>query len=155
MHTENAILMHADVGTIYALAAAVERWPKLLPHYRWVRVLERHGDRRVVEMAARRGRIPVRWVAEQRCEPATPRITFHHVRGATAGMDVEWTFDRRPEGVLVTIRHDLQPRWPLVGGLVADCVIGPWFVEQIAGQTLGRIKELAESLERAGAPRER
>jgi ribosome-associated toxin RatA of RatAB toxin-antitoxin module len=149
MHTENRICIQADVATVYGLAAAVERWPALLPHYRWVRVLADDGQRRLVEMAARREAIPVWWCAEQVCDPSTPRITFRHVRGVTSGMAVEWAFEPGPAGVWVSIRHDLRLRWPLVGGVVADHIIGPLFVAHIAGKTLTCIKRLAE---KAGCP---
>ena len=152
MHTVNSILIQADPHTIYRLAAAVERWPELLPHYRWVRVLTTDGHRRIVEMAARRDLIPVRWTAEQVLYPHEPRITFRHIRGVTTGMDVEWRFQPGPDGVQVTIRHDLRLRWPLIGGLVADYIIGPQFVASIAGKTLRRIKALAEAeAQRGGA----
>jgi uncharacterized membrane protein len=149
VQTENAIVIQADVMTIYQLAAAVERWPALLPHYRSVRVLRTQGNRRLVAMAAYRDGIPISWWAEQTCDPTIPRITFHHVRGVTRGMDVEWRFDARPDGVHVAIHHDLRLGWPLVGGWVADRVIGPFFIANVAGKTLRRIKLLAES-----APRE-
>jgi len=148
MHTENEILIRAEVEKIYTLAAAVERWPQILPHYRWVRVLKDHGDRRLVEMAARRDRIPVRWRAEQRLFPEVPRITFRHVGGITKGMEVEWAFTPLDGGIVrVSILHDL-PRlagWPLVGEVAADRIVGPLFVSNIAGKTLRRIKELAET----------
>lgn len=148
MHTENEILIRADAVEVYRLAAPVERWPEILPHYRWVRVLEDDGEgQRLVEMAARRDRIPVRWRAEQRLFPGEPRITFRHVGGVTKGMEVEWAFAPSEEGVLVSILHDL-PRlagWPLVGGIVAERIVGPLFVADIAGKTLRRIKELAEA----------
>jgi len=155
LHTENEILIQADAAEVYGLAAPVERWPKILPHYRWVRVLEDDGEgRRLVEMAALRDFIPVRWRAEQRLFPDVPHITFRHVGGLTRGMEVEWAFAPQGDGaVRVSILHDL-PRlagWPLIGGLVADEVVGPFFVSNIAGKTLGRIKELAE----AGARRRR
>lgn len=145
MHTENSILIHAEPAVVYGLAAAVERWPELLPHYRWVKVLSEDGNRRLVEMAARRDVIPVRWWAVQERFPDVPRITFRHVRGITRGMEVEWRFEPAPDGVLVTIRHDLTLGWPLVGELVADRIIGPRFVASIAGKTLRRIKQLAEA----------
>ena len=144
MQTENAIVIQADPAVIYGLAAAVERWPELLPHYRWVRVLREEGNRRLVEMAAHRDGIPVRWWAEQERFPEVPRITFRHVRGITTGMEVEWRFTPGPEGVRVEIHHELRLGWPLVGGLVADRIIGPLFVANIAGKTLRRIKQLAE-----------
>jgi hypothetical protein len=103
----------------------------------------------VVEMAALRNFIPVRWRAEQLLFPEVPRIVFRHVGGVTKGMEVEWVFAPQDDGVVrVSILHDLErglAGWPLVGGVVADRVVGPFFVSNIAGKTLGRIKELAEA----------
>jgi uncharacterized membrane protein len=150
LHTKNEILIRAGAAEVYGLAAPVERWPEILPHYRWVRVLEDGGEgRRVVEMAALRNFIPVRWRAEQLLFPEVPRIVFRHVGGVTKGMEVEWVFAPQDDGVVrVSILHDLErglAGWPLVGGVVADRVVGPFFVSNIAGKTLGRIKELAEA----------
>ena len=147
MHTENAVEMRGDLGRIVQLAADVERWPDLLPHYRWVTLLEGGGDRKVVEMAARRDRIPVKWRAVQEIarDGPTPVIAYRHIRGVTKGMTVAWTFEPRADRVLVRIRHDFRPPWPLIGGLVADRVIGPWFVANIAGKTLATIKAIVEN----------
>jgi uncharacterized membrane protein len=150
LHTKNEILIRAGAAEVYGLAAPVERWPEILPHYRWVRVLEDGGEgRRVVEMAALRNFIPVRWRAEQLLFPEVPRIVFRHVGGVTKGMEVEWVFAPQDDGVVrVSILHDLErglAGWPLIGGVVADRVVGPFFVSNIAGKTLGRIKELAEA----------
>lgn len=144
MHTANEIVIQADATTVYELAAAVERWPEILPHYRWVRVLRDDGHERLVEMAARRDAIPVSWRAVQVREPAIPRIRFRHVGGVTKGMEVAWLFEPGPDGLTVRIVHEFDPPWPVVGALVADRIIGPLFVANIAGKTLRRIKELAE-----------
>jgi ribosome-associated toxin RatA of RatAB toxin-antitoxin module len=144
MHTENSVVIHAPLDVIYRYASEIDHWPEILPHYRWVRVMRRDGNRRLAEMAARRDWIPVRWTAVQELFPDTPQITYHHVGGITKGMDVVWTFERRPEEIKVSIQHDLQLRWPLIGGWVTDRVIGPLFVAYIAGKTLHTIKTLAE-----------
>jgi ribosome-associated toxin RatA of RatAB toxin-antitoxin module len=138
--------MRAPAATIYGLAAEVERWPELLPHYRWVTVLERDGNRKLVEMAAHRDGIPVRWQAVQELFPDVPRIAFTHVRGITRGMAVEWTFHEQGTGTLVRIDHELALGWPVVGSWVADHLIGRQFVATIAGETLRRIKEIAEGI---------
>lgn len=148
MHTENSIIMNADAWSIYNLASQTDRWPDILPHYRWVKVLEESGNRRVVEMAARRDLIPVRWVAEQTNYADEPRIVFHHIGGVTKGMDVEWRFEPMAEGTRISILHDLTLNWPIIGTFAAERVIGPLFVANIAGKTLQRIKSLAEAQHR-------
>ena len=147
METTTSVLMRADPDVIFDLAARVERWPEILPHYRWVRLLEDHGDRRLVEMAARRDVIPVRWTAVQTLRPAERRIDFRHVRGPTTDMDVTWRIVPEPGGVRVSIWHGFRPAMPLA--LVPDplvrLVVGEFFVSSIAGRTLGCIKRLAEA----------
>ncbi len=145
MHTETAVRIQGSVEAILEYAARVEHWPRWLPHYRGVRVIEAHGAERIVEMKARHGRIPVWWWARQVVLPAERRIRYTHLKGITRGMEVEWRLEPEPAGsVLVTIVHDLALRWPLVGRLVADRIIGPLFVDAIAGRTLRRIKMLVE-----------
>ena len=78
-------------------------------------------------------------------------LEFHHTGGATRGMEVEWRFEPVEDGSWeVSIHHALALRWPLVGELVARHVIGPHFIDAIAGRTLRRVKALAERAE-AGA----
>jgi ribosome-associated toxin RatA of RatAB toxin-antitoxin module len=137
-------LMDAPYERVFALAAEVERWPELLPHYRYVRRLE-NGSERHFEMGARRGPIPVRWRAIQRPMPEARRIEFVHTGGVTKGMRVAWRFEERDGALDVSIEHELELGWPLVGGFAADHVIGPQFVEAIAGRTLRRVKQLAEA----------
>jgi hypothetical protein len=146
MHAETTIEIRGPLERIVALGADVERWPQILPHYRWVTLLDGGGDRKVVEMAARRGRIPLRWRAVQEIDRsgATPVIAYHHIGGPTRGMDVAWTFDVRRDHVHVAIAHDFRPPWPLVGNAVADHIIGPHFIEYVARRTLGTIKTIVE-----------
>jgi hypothetical protein len=146
MQTANTVAMAGDLDRIVALAADIERWPVILPHYRWVTLLDGGGDRKTVEMAARRGRIPVRWRAIQEIERngGPPIIRFTHIGGVTKGMEVAWTFKQSLDQVSVTIDHAFAPPWPVVGNAVADRIIGPHFVEAIAGQTLGTIKAIVE-----------
>ncbi len=147
MHTENVVEMRGDLDRVVALAADIERWPEILPHYRWVTLLEGGGDRKVVEMAARRDRLPVKWRAVQEIhrDGPTPVISYRHIAGVVKGMVVDWTFDPLPDRVVVRIRHDFSPPWPLVGGFLADRVIGPQFIGNIAGKTLTTIKSIVET----------
>jgi hypothetical protein len=61
--------MAAPWERIFALAAEVERWPQILPHYRYVRAVADPGGERRFAMGARRGAIPVSWEAIQRPRP--------------------------------------------------------------------------------------
>jgi hypothetical protein len=139
------IQVDAPYERIFPLAAEVERWPERLPHYRYVRRLPSANGERRFAMGARRGRIPVRWEAIERPLPDERRIEFTHTGGVTRGMEVAWRFDARDAGWLVSIEHELDLGWPLVGGWAAEHVIGPQFVEAIAKRTLQRVKALAEA----------
>jgi len=147
MQTANSIYIAAPLERIVQLAYEVERWPELLPHYRWVTVLSREGNRKTVEMAARRGRFPVKWRAVQDLDQSgpTPVVRFRHIGGVTRGMEVAWTFAPDAHGVKVRIDHDFAPPWPVVGNFVANRIIGPMFIANIAGRTLAHIKAIAEA----------
>jgi ribosome-associated toxin RatA of RatAB toxin-antitoxin module len=139
------IHVRAPYERVFALAAEVERWPELLPHYRYVRRLPAPEGERRFAMGARRGPIPVRWEATQRPLPDERRIEFTHTGGVTRGMEVAWRFRPMGEAWDVSIHHRLDLGWPLVGRPVASLVIGPQFIDAIAGRTLRRIKALAEA----------
>jgi polyketide cyclase/dehydrase/lipid transport protein len=140
--------MRAPFERIFPLAAEVERWPEILPHYRYVRpVPDPRGERRFA-MGARRGAIPVSWEAIQRPMLDERRIEFVHTGGVTRGMLVAWRFAPVADGTSVSIEHRLDLGWPLIGELAARYVIGPQFIEAIAGRTLRRIRQLAEGRDR-------
>lgn len=152
MMTLDEHLMHAPPEICFRIAADVERWPEILPHYRWVRFHERRafGVGRV-EMAAWRVfagpiRYPTWWVSEMRALADEPAILYHHVDGITRGMEVRWSFEPRPDGTTkVSITHAWDgPRWPLIGGIAWRFVIGPHFVSAIARRTLVGVAARAE-----------
>ena len=150
MRTVDRRRVEAPLARVFAAAADVERWPDLLAHYRWVRMLERRGDRGVVEMAAWRPfgplRYPTWWVSEMTIDRAAPAVRYRHIRGITTGMDVEWRFaDLGRGGTEVTIVHEWAgPPWPLIRRPVAEWVIGPVFVHGIASRTLAGIGRWVE-----------
>ena len=71
METSNEIVIRAPVERVFAYAADTERWPVILPHYRWVRRIKGTDDHKIVEMAAWRDIYPVRWTAVQRNLPGS------------------------------------------------------------------------------------
>ncbi len=155
MHTENTVYMRGPKSRIFQLAADIQEWPVLLPHYREVIVFEQTDDgrRKVVEMAAVRNdfplrgmTFPVRWRSVQVCEPDAGRIYFKHLAGVAVGMWVVWSLEDDPwgRGVTVTIAHDLTYPFPLLNGWFARNMVGDQFVHAIAGRTLATIKETLE-----------
>jgi ribosome-associated toxin RatA of RatAB toxin-antitoxin module len=146
--------VHAPLPRIFALAADVERWPALLPHYRYVRYVERRGDGGgVVDMSAWRPfgvlNWPTWWRSSMRVHPPggvqAPAVRFTHIGGVTRGMEVEWTFREEGAATRVRIVHVWDgPDIPLLGPLAAALIIGPVFVHGIASRTLEGLARAAE-----------
>jgi ribosome-associated toxin RatA of RatAB toxin-antitoxin module len=144
MHKTNSLLMHAPKMAIFETAANLELWPKILPHYRYIRFLERGTDRNIVVMAARRSGVPISWTSEQIIDRDRLEIRFLHLKAWTKGMRVVWTFSDTSDGVLVTISHDLRFRIPALGPIV-DPIVGDFFIRNIAYKTLRCIKAYVEA----------
>lgn len=150
MRTVDQAVFRAPIAEAFRAASDVERWPELLTHYRWVRFLERRPDGGIVEMSANRPFGPVDWptwwVSEMWIEPARNVVRYRHIRGITAGMEVEWTLRSGTGGVDVSIVHEWGgPAWPLIRQPAAEWVIGPVFVHGIASRTLAGLKHAVEA----------
>lgn len=153
MESRIGIAIAAPPERVYTLAAAVEDWPHILPHYRWVRRVGGTASRPILEMAARRDfaplpfAYPVHWTAAVQAFPDTRRIRFRHLRGPTRGMQVEWRVEPAAGGTRVTIWHRYRPRLPLLGAVYAEWIAGRIFIAHIAGRTLACMKQEAERRE--------
>src|SRR5579859_5397634 len=131
MDTSISREIRADPLVIFELAADVQNWPRILPHYRWVHVVRTEGDNQT---------------AVETTLPADRRIEFEHVGGITRGMHVAWTIEPTTEQsiVLVRIRHVFDPHWPVPHFLVR-LIVGEFFVNGVARRTLRCIADLAEA----------
>src|SRR2546430_811822 len=121
MHTIDQVTMRAPVERVFEIAAGVERWPDILPHYRWVRFMERRAGGGLVEMAAARPfgplRYPAWWMSEMTVDRPAGEIRYRHVRGITSGMAVVWRLQPPGGGVRPTGGPDRGgPPWPPVRG---------------------------------------
>src|SRR5438477_8491797 len=145
MHKTNSIIMRAPKRSIFETAANLELWPRILPHYRYIRYRERSPDRNVVVMAATRSGIPISWTSEQIIDREKIEIHFHHLKAFTKGMRVVWRFQESTTGVLVEIEHDLQFRMNLLAP-IADKIIGDFFIHNIANKTLRCMKSYVETM---------
>jgi ribosome-associated toxin RatA of RatAB toxin-antitoxin module len=139
MQTANSIIIHAPRNVVFETAANLELWPQILPHYRYIRYLERHPDRNIVVMAAKRLGIPISWTSEQVIDRERTEVRFHHLKAWTKGMRVVWSFEETQAGVLVKIVHELRFRVRWLAP-IAEKIIGAGFVHPVATKTLRCMK---------------
>jgi len=148
MRTANAITIQAPLETIFHVASDLARWPDFLPHYRYNRFLSQMPWGGIVKMSAMRSGIPTTWISIYRIDVEHCQLHFEHLKAAlnaTRGMIVVWNFSETTEGVVVEITHDLELRWPLIGGLVSKYIVGRFFIQHIATLTLAGLKRRVES----------
>lgn len=160
MRTIDEIDVAAPPDLVFRFAADVEGWPKILPHYRYVRFvapadprvqgLSRLStpDARLVEMSANRPFGPVNWptwwMSEMWVDEARREVRYRHVQGITRKMDVLWRVEPRGTGSHVHLLHEWDgPDWPLIRYPAAEWVIGPVFVHGIASRTLAGVARAA------------
>jgi len=143
VHTENSILIKAPLSKIFETTSDLLLWPKVLPHYRWIRILRTDSDGLIVKMAARRGWLPIQWTSRFQVDPATPELRFEHLKAFTRGMKVQWSYTPTPDGVLVKISHELQ-RASAFGRWFAEHVLGELFIKPVAMRTLSHFKQYLE-----------
>jgi ribosome-associated toxin RatA of RatAB toxin-antitoxin module len=143
MQTSNSILIQAPREAIFETAADLEHWPRILPHYRYIRFLSRRPDRSIVEMAALRSGIPISWTSEFVVDREKMELRFLHLKAFTRGMRVIWSFRETTAGVLVENNHALRFRVPSLVP-IAEPVIGNFFIHHVANKTLSAMKRHLE-----------
>ncbi len=143
MRTENSIVINVPLARVFQETSNLLLWPKVLPHYRWIRVLSVDDDGLIVKMAARRGWLPVQWTSRFKVDPNIPELHFEHLKAVTRGMQVRWTYTPAPDGVLVSITHELD-RPTAFGRWFAQHVLGDMIIQPIAARTLSGFKAYLE-----------
>ncbi len=147
-----SIVVHAPADLVFALCRDVQRWQDLLPHYVRSRpVGGASGPGLVVDFVARRPLLevlgvglPVAWRARTWNDPASRRLRFRHLAGATRGMEVTWRIEPEATGCRVSIEHIFTPRMPGWARFVDRA-----FTRPIAGRTLATFKGIAEAISEA------
>jgi uncharacterized membrane protein len=139
-------IARAPVDLCFRIARDVERWPRILHHYRRVHFRQRLGPGEgEVEMAAWRIfrgpiRYPVWWVSEMHSDEKTHTIDYLHVDGITRGMTVRWEVLPADVDTLLRVSHSWTgPNWPILQQPAWEHLIGPHFVSAVARRTLAGI----------------
>lgn len=143
MHTGNNIIIEAPRKDIFDIVSDLARWPERLPHYRYVRFTGKDGPRDIVEMSARRGRIPISWVSAYKADRDRMELRFEHLTKWTKGMIVVWTLTPTRDATRVEIAHHLKFRIPLLGWLAEPIIAN--FISFIAARTLAEFKKFIET----------
>ena len=152
MKTYNTVFVKGTAAQMFQLAAELEQWTTLLPHYWMMDVTEKSdahkiasfGAWRVFDLGLFRWRFPCKWRARQELFREENRITFKHIGGITKGMWVEWRIVETEKGIDVTIYHELSYPVPILGALFANAIVGKLFVSPIANRTLATFKQRIE-----------
>jgi ribosome-associated toxin RatA of RatAB toxin-antitoxin module len=150
MRTVDERRVAAPLWRVFDAARDVERWPAILAHYRYVRMLNRRPDGGIVKMSAHRpfGPLswPTWWTSEMQVDQARHEVRYTHIEGVTRGMNVVWRLEAHGEETHVCIVHEWDgPAWPLIRRPAAQWVIGPIFIHGIASRTLEGIARYVES----------
>lgn len=140
-------MIRASREKIFATVSQLLRWPELLPHYRFVRVVD-GGDSAAegwqsLHMSARGGWFPVSWRARFRADVPSAQLHFEHVAAFTKGMRVVWTLTPVVDGVCVEILHELTFRLTGFGWLI-EPILQHGFIEPVAHRTLKAFKQILE-----------
>lgn len=93
-----------------------ERFVEFVPDMKSVKVLERQGNRQVVEISGGRGPVTVTYVADRLLEP--DRISWKSVRGDVKRNDGSWSLAPVPGGTVVTYQVHVVPHGPVPGYVV-------------------------------------
>ena len=148
MKSSLSVEIAAPPDLVFRLANDPLRWPTFLPHYVVARPLTRDGDGLVAEYVARRPLLPVlglglpvAWRSRHQSDPAARMLRFHHLGGASGGMDVVWRVEPGEKGARVTIEHEFRARLPGWATFVDRL-----FVRPIATRTLATFRTLAEAV---------
>ncbi len=144
MLTESKIQIATTPEAAYGLTSQLERWPEFLPHYRSIHILDREPSSMTVKMSAWRDFLPVSWTSKFHADPDRLELHFYHLTAFTKGMEVVWTYSPVPDGVLITIKHDLHFRIPFLATAI-EPIIENYFIHHIATKTLTTFKKILEA----------
>lgn len=107
----------APLGVAREVLWDQERFVEFVPDVKAVKVLERKGNRQVVEITGGRGPVSVTYVADRLLEPQ--RISWKSVRGDVKRNDGSWSLEPAAGGTVVTYQVHVVPNGPVPGYVVA------------------------------------
>jgi len=110
-HTDNSIIIEADLDLVWDMTNDVSSWPDLFTEYAAADILDRRGDTVVFRLTMHpddEGRV-WSWVSERTPDPATRTVCAHRVQtGPFKYMALFWEFTQEPGGVRMRWVQDFE-----------------------------------------------
>jgi ribosome-associated toxin RatA of RatAB toxin-antitoxin module len=142
IHLEHTIVIKSNIEKVYTIAEQIENFPEFMPHVKTSNIIRKQGNKREVEMTAVVNGIKSHWISASTTEK-NKKITYKQVKGVCKVMGGEWRFNKVPEGTTITLIHNFDVGFSIVGKLIGGIIIKKW-VDKYSQLTLGAIKEKAE-----------
>jgi aromatase len=112
-HTDNSIVIGADIDVVWRLTNDLQSWPDLFTEYASVDILD-HTDntyRFRLSMHPDENGTVWSWVSERTLDPVARRVVARRVEpGPFEFMNIEWTYETVPEGTLMRWVQDFRMR---------------------------------------------
>ncbi|MGF7236970.1 MAG: SRPBCC family protein [Frankia sp.] len=98
-HTENEIVIDADIDFVWAMTNDLASWPNLFTEYAAVEILEQGENRflfRLTMHPDEQGQVWT-WVSERILDPSTYQVAAHRVEtGPFEYMNIAWSYETVP-----------------------------------------------------------
>ena len=151
-HTDNSILIDADVDFVWAMTNDLRTWPDLFTEYRSVEVLESTDTwfRFRLTMHPDESGRTWSWVSERTLDPAAREVRARRVEpGPFEFMEIHWTYAPEGEGTRMRWVQDfrMRPEAPIdTEGMTRR-------IDANSKVQMGIIKEKVEAAATAGTDR--
>lgn len=144
---ENTICIKAKRDRVFSVVSDFEAWPQFIPTYKEVKIIEREGNKMVIERKGEVGGKDVLWRSEVELFPSD-LIKSRQVTGPIPDMEIEWRFEEAKEETKIILTHSFEyKKIPLIGNIIGHLIVAK-IVKRMAQGTLIAIKRRIEGGER-------
>ncbi|MFH0775444.1 MAG: SRPBCC family protein [bacterium] len=137
---ENTIYIKAKRDMVFSVVSDFEAWPQFIPTYKEVKVIERKGNKMVIERKGSVGGREVLWKSEAELFPPD-LIKSRQIVGPIPDMEIEWLFEDLGEETRIRLIHSFHYKKPPLIGWVIGRLIVKRVVSAMAQKTLEAIKK--------------
>ncbi len=112
-HTDNSIVIGADITLVWNLTNDLASWPQLFTEYASVDILDHTGNTYLFRLSMHPDENGTvwSWVSERTLDPEAHRVVARRVEpGPFEFMDIEWTYETAPGGTKMRWVQDFRMR---------------------------------------------